>query len=111
MGEQLPLPDRVDLATARVVRENGALTLDAEWNVSDHDKNLLSSLDDDDNVGHAGQVRAGFRRGGAWVFGVAGAASLLDDRFESFDRARPWYYYKDWNLEDVALVGRKPPRR
>ena len=107
VGQQLPLPDRVDLVTARVARENGSFTFDAEWNVSDHDQNLLSSLDDDDNVGNAGQAHAGFTRGDDWRLGVAGAASLLEDRFQSFDRARPWYYYKDWNLEDVALVGRE----
>ena len=107
VGQQLPLPERVDLVTARVARENGAFTFDGEWNVSDHDRNLFSPLDDDDNVGQAGQVRAAFSRGDDWRLGIAGAASLLEDRFQSFDRARPWYYYRDWNLEDVALVGRE----
>lgn len=107
VGRKLPIPESLDVATARIVRESGSLTFDGEWNVSDHDRNLFSSLDDDDNVGQAGQVRVGINRQGAWRLGLAGMAGVLDDRFQSLDRARPWYYYRDWNLEDVALTGRE----
>lgn len=107
VGRRLPLPSVLDVATARVGRATGDFTFDAEWNMSDHDRNRLSSLDDDDNTGQAGQARIGVARGGAWRVGVGAAATLLEDRFTSFDRARPWYYYRDWNLEDVALVGRE----
>ncbi len=107
VGRALPLPTSVDVATARLARETGAFTFDAEWNVSQHDQNLLSSLDDDDNVGNAGQLRAGLAREGDWRLGLSALASVLEDRFQSFDRARPAFYYRDWNLEDVALVGRE----
>ncbi|HXV12708.1 MAG TPA: hypothetical protein VEC56_00750, partial [Candidatus Krumholzibacteria bacterium] len=107
VGRRLPLPTSVDVATARVARETGAFTFDAEWNVSQFDQNLLSSLDDDDNVGSAGQVRAGLESEGDWRLGVSALASVLEDRFRSFDRARPAFFYRDWNLEDVDLVGRE----
>ncbi|HEU4365030.1 MAG TPA: hypothetical protein VFT13_06140, partial [Candidatus Krumholzibacteria bacterium] len=107
VGRRLPLPSVLDVATARVGRAQGDLTFDAEWNVSDHDRNRVSSLDDDDNIGQAGQARLGVERGGAWRVGLSAAASMLEDRFTSFDRTRPWYYYRDWNLEDVVLSGRE----
>lgn len=107
VGRQLPLPALLDVATARVGRAQGDVTFDAEWNVSDHDENRFSSLDDDDNVGQAAQARIGIERGEAWRVGVSAAGSMLEERFTSFDRARPWYYYRDWNLEDVALSGRE----
>jgi hypothetical protein len=107
VGKELPLPASLDLVTARLARDRGSFTFDGEWNVSDYDRNLFSSLDDGDNRGQAGQLRAGLFREGAWRLGVFGAAGVLEDRFQSFDRARPWYYYRDWNLEDVALVGRE----
>lgn len=107
VGRRLPLPSVLDVVTARMGRAKGDITFDAEWNVSDHDENRFSSLDDDDNIGQAGQARIGIERGNAWRVGVGAAASTLEDRFASFDRARPWYYYRDWNLEDVTLVGRE----
>ncbi len=107
VGRRLPLPTSNDVATARIGRETGPFTFDAEWNVSEHDANLFSSLDDGDNVGNAGQVRAGLESSGDWRFGISGLASVLEERFASFDRTRPAYYYRDWNLEDVALAGRE----
>jgi len=35
------------------------------------------------------------------------SASALDERFKSFDRARPRFFYRDWNLENVPLLGRE----
>ena len=107
VGRSLPLPTSVDVATARIAREQGALTFDGEWNVSRFDRNLFSSIDDDDNVGNAGQLRIGLESRGDWRLGISGLASVLEERFQSFDRARPAYYYRDWNLEDVALTGRE----
>jgi hypothetical protein len=104
-GRLLPLPESTDLYTARLERAAGALTLDGEWNLSDHDANTLSALDDSDNQGNAGALRIGLRREGAWRMGVSGAASYLEDRFHGFDRVRPGYYYRDWNLEGIPLVG------
>lgn len=104
-GRLLPLPESTDLYTARLERATGAITLDGEWNMSDHDANTLSTIGDENNRGNAGQVRVGLRRDGLWRMGLTGAASYLEDRFHSFDRVRPGYYYRDWNLEGVPLVG------
>jgi hypothetical protein len=105
VGKPLPLPEASSLYTARVERPAGAFTVDGEWNLSDHDANTLSALDDDDNRGNAGALRLGLRREGSWRMGLTGAASYLEDRFHSFDRVRPGYFYRDWNLEGVALTG------
>jgi hypothetical protein len=107
VGRQLPLPEVREVVTARVQRPSGDVTFDAEWNLSDYDRNRFSDLDDGDNIGNAGQFRVGLERGEAWRVGVSAAGTLLEERFASFDRARPWYYYKDWNLEDVPLSGRE----
>lgn len=107
VGRRLPLPASSDLFTARLERAGGAFTFDGEWNVSDHDANTVSALDDGDNLGQAGQVRATLAGGDAWRLRLSGLAGVLEDRFHSFDRVRPGYYYRDWNLEDVALSGRE----
>jgi len=104
-GRLLPLPEETDLYTARLERAAGAFSVDGEWNLSNHDANTLSTLDDADNEGNAGQLKVGLRHDGAWRMGLAGQASYLEDKFHSFDRVRPGYYYRDWNLEGVELVG------
>jgi hypothetical protein len=110
VGRLLPLPESTSLATARLQRTRGRhLTFDAEWNVSDYDRNLFSHLDDGDNVGDAGQFKLGIRNVpvGLGRVGVAGKLNTLDQQFKSFDRARPAYFYRDWNLENVPLLGRE----
>ena len=104
-GRLLPLPQSTDLYTARLERASGALTFDGEWNLSDFDANTLSTADDTNNQGSAGQLRVALRHDATWRMGLTGAASYLEDRFHSFDRVRPGYYYRDWNLEGVPLVG------
>jgi hypothetical protein len=104
-GRLLPLPQSTDLYTTRLERGAGALTFDGEWNLSDFDANTLSAEDDGNNQGSAGQLRVGLRHDATWRMGLTGAASYLEDRFHSFDRVRPGYYYRDWNLEGVPLVG------
>ena len=107
VGRRLPLPQTSDLFAARLERSAGVLTFDGEWNVSEHDANTLSAADDGDNRGQAGQLRVGLVREGTWRLGLTGLAGVLEDRFHSFDRVRPGYFYRDWNLEDVALAGRE----
>ncbi|MDH3198398.1 MAG: hypothetical protein OEO21_09180, partial [Candidatus Krumholzibacteria bacterium] len=110
VGKQLPLPESVRLVAARVARasERG-LAVDAEWNTSVYDRNLFSTVGDGDNVGHAGRARVGYEGipVGLGRLGLAVSASALDERFKSFDRARPRFFYRDWNLENVALAGRE----
>ncbi len=107
VGRRLPLPSSLTVTTARIGRATGDVTFDAEWNLSEHDRNRLSSLDDGNNDGQAAQAKIGVERGEAWRLGLTASASVLEERFTSFDRARPSYYYRDWNLEGVALAGRE----
>jgi hypothetical protein len=110
VGRLLPLPESVSLVTGRLRRENGDhLLLDAEWNVSEHDRNLFSGRDDHDNFGEAGRFRVGLKDIPVLVgrLKVTGAFNTMDERFKSFDKARPSYFYRDWNLERVALSGRE----
>ncbi len=107
VGRELPLPEQLQLVTARIGRASGALRFDAEWNTSDYDRNLFSSQDDGDNTGSAARVSAGWY--GIAVPGatleVSGNISHLEQNFRSFDRARPAFFYRDWNLENDVQVG------
>jgi hypothetical protein len=110
VGRALPLPESVSLVTARLRRQRGDhVRLDAEWNVSEYDRNLFSAVDDGDNTGEAGQFRLGIEKIGIGFgyLGIAGSFNTINDRFKSFDRSRPAYFYRDWNLENVALSGRE----
>lgn len=111
VGKALPLPERKRLLTARITRgnENERVFFDAEWNVSDFDRNRFSSLDSEDDVGQAGAVRVGVRElpAGNWRLGLNVSGNLLEQEFSSFDRPRTPFYYRDWNLENVPLVGRE----
>jgi hypothetical protein len=110
VGKLLPLPESVTLVSTRVRRERGNhLFLDAEWNVSEHDRNMFSTSDDRDNQGNAARFHLGLKDV-PFVLGrlkVSGALNTMDDRFKSFDKSRPAYFYRDWNLENVALSGRE----
>ena len=100
-GYDLPiLPESLDLLTARARRQGEHVELDVEWNVSDYDRNLFSSLDDEDNVGDAGRAHFAVKDVPAGVvdLGLAATLSTLEDRFTSFDKSRPSYFYRDWNL-------------
>jgi len=110
VGKLLPLPESVTLVTARVRRERGDhLMLDAEWNVSEHDENMYSSTGDRNNHGNAARFRLGLKDM-PFLLGrlkVTGSLDMMEDRFKSFDKSRPAYFYRDWNLENVALTGRE----
>lgn len=109
VGKALPLPQSHQLVTARARRDGDHLDYDLEWNVSDFDRNVLSPLDDGDNVGDAARARVALDDvpAGPVRLGLATSVSTLEDRFKSFDKARPSYFYRDWNLENDPLVGRE----
>jgi hypothetical protein len=110
VGRRLPLPESVTLVSARLRRERGDhLLMDAEWNVSEYDKNTFSSAGDADNQGNAARFQLGLKDL-PFLLGrlkVTGSLNMIEDRFKSFDKSRPAYFYRDWNLENVALVGRE----
>lgn len=110
VGKRLPLPESVTLITGRLRGlPSPHLSVDAEWNVSEHEKNQFSTLDDGDNRGDAGQLRLGLRALslGSVRAGVSAAVNTITDRFKSFDKPRPSFFYRDWNLENVELSGRE----
>ena len=109
IGKILPLPERNRLVTLAAAAARGALFLDAEENVSVHDRNLLSTADDGDNAGSAMKLSGGLKdlRIPAARLTLAGEFSSLSDRFTSPDKSRESYFYRDWGLENVPLVGRE----
>lgn len=113
VGKALPLPESLSLVTARLKRDKGKhLKFDFEWNVSDYDRNEFSHVDDEDNLGDAGRFRIGVDSlsVGIGKIGVSGVFTTIEDRFKSFDKARPPYFYRDWNLENDTLRGRETLR-
>ena len=106
---RLPVPNKRQMITV-----GGKYKLNAHDNVfvetafSDHDKNLYSSLDDDDNQGFA--VRAGYESSGREVSflrdytWIAGANVEYDSRyFRGIDRFRPIEFNRNWNAPQDTL--------
>jgi hypothetical protein len=109
IGRFLPLPERLRLFSLGASAGKGAFFLDAEGNVSVHDKNLSSSVDDGDNAGKALRLEGGVKdiRVPAARLLLSGEFSTLDDRFTSPDKPRESYFYRDWGLEGLPLAGRE----
>lgn len=110
VGKQLALPESRALFTGRLLRSQGAhFNFDCEFNVSEYDRNLFSGIDDEDNAGDAGEIRINLKDLPARIgrLDFNGSVSTINDRFRSFDKARSWYFYRDWNLENVVLKGRE----
>jgi hypothetical protein len=109
IGRYLPLPERLRLFTLGANAAKGAFFVSAEGNVSLHDKNILSGLGDGDNAGGALSLEGGVKdvEIPAAKLQLAGEFSSLDDRFTSPDKPRAAFYYRDWGLEDLPLVGRE----
>jgi hypothetical protein len=108
IGKLLPLPQSHKIVSTRLKRD-GRVQVDAQYNVSDFDRNTLSTLDNDDNIGDAGELRLGLVEipVGVGVMDIHGSVSTIEENFRSLDRTRTPYFYRDWNLERDALVGRE----
>lgn len=108
IGRQLPLPQSHGIVTTRLARR-GRLDFDLQYNVSDFDANTLSARDDGDNIGDAGELSIGLNDvpAPAGKFELSGTISTVRDRFRSLEKTRAWFFYRDWNLEGVPLVGRE----
>jgi hypothetical protein len=108
IGKKLPLPQSHSVMTTRLSR-SGRFDADLQFNVSDFDRNTLSDKDDGDNIGDAGEVRLGFKElpVGIGKIDIRGSVSTIEDNFRSLEKTRRWYFYRDWNLEQDALVGRE----
>jgi hypothetical protein len=107
IGQRLPLPERTRLFMIGATSEKGALFFDGEGDFSAHDANVLSTIGDRDNAGQAVRLEAGLRDLDipSASLSASGEFSTLDDRFVSPGKARESYFYREWGLEDVPLVG------
>lgn len=109
VGRRLPLPERRRLFVVGASAEKGHLFMDAEGNLSIHDKNLLSDRNDGDNAGGAMKLEGGFKDLplSSATLSVIGEFSTLEDRFVSPGKSRDPYFYRNWNLEGVQFEGRE----
>ncbi len=109
IGRPLPLPERKNIFVASVEGESEHLFFDLEADASDHDRNTLSGLDDDNNTGYALNLEGGVKglRISSSRLRISGEYSSLEAEFAAPDRAREAYFYRNWNLEDVPLAGRE----
>ncbi|OQX83957.1 MAG: hypothetical protein B6D63_05400 [Candidatus Latescibacteria bacterium 4484_7] len=107
IGKRLALPERNRLASVRATFEGAHLGFVSEGNFSWHDRNLLSGIDDSDNFGTAFRLEGKLRdlKLGAFKMSLSTDYSSLGDRFESPEKNRTSYFYRNWNLEGVPLVG------
>jgi hypothetical protein len=107
VGRGLALPERTRLFSLGLSGERGRFFAEAEGNVSLHDKNLLSALDDDDNNGSAFALEGGLKKVPVPYskLTLRGFFSSLQSRFKPPDKSRESYFYRNWNLEETALEG------
>ena len=112
VGRQLALPSVTDAAAfhARWGGGDGAPHLAAELDITDHDGNRFSELDNHDNQGSA--WRASLRTPA--LFGdsdmgtgvrVQGRAERIEDRFFALGRIRAPFFYQAFNLQDDGREG------
>ncbi|MDH3216818.1 MAG: hypothetical protein OEN01_11065 [Candidatus Krumholzibacteria bacterium] len=110
IGKRLPIPQSQGMITTRLVRKGlGRFDVDFEHNVSDFDGNVLSTLDNEDNIGDAGQLSLRLRElpVGVGELDFASSLSTIHENYKSFGQTRPWYFYTDWNLEGIPIRGRE----
>ncbi len=108
IGRPLPLPSSHSLASLRAGIGDGDSTgLYLEWDTSRLDANILSALDDDDDVGHALSLRldSGRWRPGSGTWGDVRLRLRhedLDSRYRPFLLARDLFRYDRWGLGQRA---------
>ena len=111
VGRSLPLPERTDVAVARMALgrlEGDGASLRAEVDFSSHDANRLSAVDDEDNGGHAWRLEMRSpvllrTRGGGLRLGARAETIAAD--FFALGRLRRPFFYETWNLEGQERTG------
>ncbi len=104
-GRLLPMPESHSLATvAATVGDSLAAGVDVEWNVSQRDRNSVSSLDDSDNRGEAGRLR--LRSGNLPLAGgglnLRGGLNERGGFFAPMLTDRTTFEYEMWGLGERA---------
>ncbi|MBN1163521.1 MAG: hypothetical protein JXB45_03005 [Candidatus Krumholzibacteriota bacterium] len=109
IGRPLPLPQRKRVMSLGLDAGRGIFFLQTEGNISQYDKNTLSSRNDEDNTGGALKLSGGIRdlELSSTRLSLSGQYSSLEERFVSPDKTRESYFYRNWNLENSPLTGRE----
>ncbi len=109
LGRQLPLPtDASLLAVNGAVRLEGGGFVEAEAALSTYDRNTLSDLDDDDNLGNAGVVRLEAPSLTGGVLGdsrltASAAGRRVAGNFRGNGRFRETGYEDHWELRGLEV--------
>ncbi|RKZ17967.1 hypothetical protein DRQ53_02050 [bacterium] len=109
VGRQLALPSVTDVArlSARWGGDDQMPHLGAEIDITDHDANRFSSIDDGNNAGSAWRLSVRSPS----LFGepdqgtglrVQGRAERIEDRFHELGRIRRPFFYEAFNLQNDA---------
>ncbi len=84
------------------------IKIEAEGAVSQKDKNTFSKIDDDDNMGFAGNVDMQYGMDNKKGFFVAGKFLSNDDNFRAFGTQTQSYEYKDrWGISLMSVSSAK----
>lgn len=121
VGRPLPLPEARQVWSAGGGTRVGVLSVDVEGAMSRHDRNTYSSIDDEDNVGHAGRATVALEGtpGGIGQMGLALEARSVGEQFDPFVRLEAPFAQEDWGLpinadidhqDRVLLRGHLRPR-
>jgi hypothetical protein len=101
---QLIAPTKIQIATI-MGRYNPTekTALDFELGISNNDKNLFSSLDDNDNQGVAGKLNFKQRLiSKKWHVDFLGNYQFVQQDFQTIERLFTIEFDRDWNLSNIA---------
>jgi hypothetical protein len=80
-----------------------------EYSFSQKDMNLFSSLNKEDNLGHAFRVEVNDKRGGdnpqSWQFVAHASWESTGSTFRPIERYRPIEFDRNWNIEQTMKPG------
>ncbi len=106
IGRPLAMPESRSVMTMTAsLGDTAGVHLGAEWDVSNHDLNLLSTLDDDDNPGQATLVTATVAKRPFLLGGQVDGDGFYTARqasFRGFQLSRNVFDYDAWGLADRA---------
>ncbi|MCP4573128.1 MAG: hypothetical protein GY838_12295 [bacterium] len=105
IGRPLDLPEsRTVMTMTASLGDTAGAHLAAEWDVSSHDRNLVSKVDDHDNSGQAAAVNVALpgRHVGRGVLDLAAFYQTRAAAFRGFEPDRNVFDYDDWGLADRA---------
>ena len=100
---QLIAPTRLTLATVMGQYKPKDFTqIDFEFGFSNHDQNLFSPIDDEDNQGIAANVNATHRvLNNKWKVDVFGNVQLVTENFKTIERLYSIEFDRDWNVSNT----------